>query len=123
MTKLLFWGFIQVFAGIHKNDDNLSWQIHDQETLTCMLRTALLCATRGNNKTVIPFTLKQIDFSNYNEYEYTYYVKCFVEVDKHDYDIRSTHYQDLRDFYVTGIPLFDFQVGDESASNEFCLDT
>lgn len=118
--KKLFWGSIQIFAGKNKNND--TWSIHDQKTLTEILSLALLKATRGDLKTIVPFTLKQINFADYNEYDYTYYVRCLVEVDENDYDIGSTHYQDLVDFYVSGIPLFDFQVGDGCASNEFCLD-
>lgn len=114
MSKLLFWGSIQVFAGISKEyneqiDDQI-WIIRDSETLTTMLKNALLKATRGDLQTLVPFTLKQIDFSYYNSNDCTYNVKCLVEVDKNIYDNNSGHYQDLVDFYLTGIPSFEHQV-------------
>lgn len=139
MTKLSFWGNIQVFAGKEKINENIcknsivhctefqqicdctiSWLIHDQETLTSMLRTALLNATRGDLITVVPFTLKQIDFSNYNENDNTYYVKCLVEVDENDYQMETPHYQDLRDFYVIGIPTFDYQIEENCEPERMC---
>lgn len=130
MKKLLFWGNIQVFAGISKiketEESHETWIIHDQETLTCMLRTALLNATRGDLKTAIPFTLKQIDFSDYSVQDYTYYVKCLVEVDENVYQqIDNQYYQDFRDFYVTEIPTFEYQIEDniepQRMCGEFCL--
>ena len=107
-------GTIRVFAGDYKTDDNV-WILHSKETLTSMLRTALINATRGDLTTKVPLVLKEIDFSNFILDESTYYVKCWVETDS---------YSEM-EVFVTGIPEFEFEVEEtyylKTILNEFYL--
>jgi hypothetical protein len=122
MSTLVFWGNITVFAGV-KQYKNGSWKTHSKKTLTEIIRKSLLEAKRDGYDTKVPFILKDIDLTNYDKKEFTYYVKCLVEVDENVYNIKNASFQDLSDFYLPGIPTFDFQVNDNyDLSCEMYLD-
>lgn len=118
-----FWGNIFVFAGHCKR--KTTWTVHSKKTLTTMISEALLHAKQWRNKKQIeiPFILKKIKFSK-RDHEYTYSVRCLVEINKHLYLNEAKDLYDFTDFFIN-IPHYDFQLEQdeyEMIQNEFWLD-
>jgi hypothetical protein len=84
------------------------------------LKHALLHATHGDLTTNIPIRLLEVDFSDYDCNLYC--LKCLMEIDEKDYYKGNPDYQDLHDFFIVGIPQYEFQLDNlETVHAEFYI--